>query len=407
MAKTDSQSAQRPGSQTLLFRGVAAVLATLFSIAFVEVGLRLIREPGRFYPHHPNSRSVMFPSEEITPGITGPSYFTVNSYGARGPDPEGQSIRILAIGGSTTACTALNDDETWPALLMQYLNEDAVEDPFWVTNSGIDGKNSHHHLMHAKYWLPQLPEIDYVIIYAGLNDVGMWLYISDWDPNFLADDDNWASRVGESFRLSNFTPANYPWYKRFEIWKTASIVKAAVKTIMVKRERDQGRIVQDDEFQWMQKELKRREEAEKRFVHRAKMETLPAALDSYARNLKEIADLVREAGATPIFMAQAMDHNILTAEELRHRWMGAMDGGKTYIKEEQMHELLEAYNDRMEKVAETDGVLYIDLPELLTDDRDLFYDGHHFNEHGARVTARRIADTFWASILKDGEARKN
>ena len=138
----------------------------------------------------------------------------------------------------------------------------------------------------------------------------MWLYITDWDPNFLDDEDNWASRVGESFRLSNYTPANYPWYKHSEIWKSASIVKAAAKNFMVERERQQGRIVQDNEFQWVQEEQRRRQNAEKKFVHRAKMETLPAALDSYARNLIEIDKFVLGERSARGLRRELRDHGV-------------------------------------------------------------------------------------------------
>ena len=392
-------------ARLLLVGGSVATLAVLLCIALAEIGLRLMRESDRFYPYHPNSTTVMYPSEEITPGVRGPSYFTTNSYGTRGPELAGQPIRILTVGGSTTACTALDDSEAWPALLMQELNGKTPDDRFWVTNSGVDGHNTHHHLMHVKYLLPKLPDIDYVLVYAGLNDVGMWLYVTDWDPHYLDHAEGWASRVGEAFRVSNYTPADYPWYKRSEIWKRASILKARAKTLLLEGQQHRGKIEQDAHFKWMEREKQRRKRAEKKFVHRAKMESLPAALNSYERNVEKIIELVRATGAEPILMAQAMDHLILTEEERRHWWMGAVDGGKTYVKEEQMRELLEAHNDRMKRVADGTGVLYIDLPSLLKSYRELFIDGHHFNEYGARVAAQKIADFLWTTSLKDAVIR--
>jgi lysophospholipase L1-like esterase len=389
----------------LLLGMISAVLAVFVCVALAEVVLRLARDPDRYFPYYPNSRRVFYPSDEITPGVHDPSSFTTNSYGARGPELDGEPIRILTIGGSTTACTVLDDDETWPALLMRELNERAGERLFWVTNSAGDGQNSHHHLMHVKYFLPKLPEIDYVIVYLGLNDVGMWLYVADWDPNFLDDPDHWASRVGEAFRLSNYAPADDPWYKRFELWKRASILKARGITLLSERNGDAGPIVQDENLAWMLREQRRRANAEKRFVHRAKLETLPAALDSYARNLVQIAELIRAAGAEPIFMAQAMDHLLLDEEERKHWWMGAMDGGETYVNEEQMRELIQAFNARLREVAAAQSVLLVDLPTLLQGERGLFMDGHHFNEHGAAVTARRIADFLWPAVMRDAAAR--
>jgi lysophospholipase L1-like esterase len=284
--------------------------------------------------------------------------------------------------------------------------DELADDPdyVWVTNSGIDGKNSHHHLMHAKYLLPLLPHIDYMLVYAGLNDVGMWLYDSDFDPDYLDDPDNWASRVGESFRLSNFTPDSYPWYKHLELWKRASVLKDRFLTDeagQAGEERKQGRIVQDAELKWMEEERERRHERAKILVPRAKMDTLPAALDGYEHCLREIIRYSRENGTVPIFMAQTIQHQFLSEEERERLWMGAMDGGKTYVQESQMLELLQQYNERMRQVAADEGVFFIDLPALLgaEDEDHLFYDGVHFNEKGCRLVARLVAGALWQGPL--------
>jgi len=395
-----------PGRARLLLLGaITASLAVLVCVAAAEVALRLTRDPQRYFPYFPNSSRVFYPAEDITPGIHDPSRFTTNSYGARGPELEGEPIRILTVGGSTTACTVLDDDETWPALLMRDLNERGGRRLFWVTNSGMDGQNTHHHLMHVKYFLPKLPKIDYVIVYAGLNDVGMWLYVTDWDPHYLDDPAHWASRVGEAFRVSNFSPTGTPWYKRLELWKRASILKDRALTLWAQRNGDPGAIVQDENLGWLLREQQRRAKAEKTQVHRAKLETLPGALDSYARNLAQIAELVRAAGAEQIFMAQAIDHVILDEKERQRWWMGAMDGGKTYVKEEQMRDLLLAFNAQMKGVADAQHVVFVDLPALLHDDRGLFFDGVHFNERGAAVTAQRITDFLWPTVMQPAAAR--
>ncbi len=375
-----------------LLLGLFVGVSLLLLFALTEGILRLVR-PDRFYPYHRNSRQLFYPSEQATPGVTGISRFTTNSLGTRGPELDGERVRILTIGGSTTACTVLDDDETWPALLMEYLGRDAGDPSrVWVTNSGVDGQNSHHHIMHAKYLLPRLPAIDYVILYAGLNDVGMWLYSTDFDPHALDDPAYWDHRIGEAFRVSNFTPAAYPWYKHLELWKRASIAKDLLRSRFQKEPPSEGAFVQDAELEWMEEARQQRHERAKEFVHRAKMDTLPAALDSYGANLERIAQLVRTAEAEPIFVAQAIQHQFLDESERRRLWMGAMDGGKTYVKEEQMLELLRAYNQRMREVAERQGVLFIDLPGLLHGHKDLFYDGVHLNEAGARAMARVLAD---------------
>jgi lysophospholipase L1-like esterase len=383
-------------ARRIVLGGFIAAFSALLGVVLVEAGLRLLRDPHRFYPYHRNAVSVFYPSDAITPGVNGVSYFTTNSFGTRGPELAGEPVRILTVGGSTTACTVLDDTETWPARLMEYLNQyQDGEDTFWVTNAGIDGRNSQHHLMHAIYLLPQLPELDYLILYAGLNDVGLWLYQSDFDPDYLERRENWEHRLGEAFRFSSYTPADWPWYKHSEIWKRASILKSAFLSWRVAAMREEGRIVQDAELNWLRSERQRREEAQKQFVHRAKMETLPAALEAYEATLRRIVTASRKAGVEPIFVPQAIQHQFLSEEERRRLWMGAMDGGETYVKEEQMLELLVAFNARMRKVAPEEDVLLIDLPALLAREKGLFYDGVHFNENGARLVGRLLADVLW------------
>src|SRR5688572_21902752 len=166
------------------------------------------------FSYYPNSVAHLYPSEQITPGVSGVTRFSTNSYGTRGRQPTGQErLRILTVGGSTTACTVLDDQETWPAVLERLLDPGG-NNAVWVANSGVDGLLSHHHLMHAKYLLPTLPRIDYVIVYAGLNDMGLWLHRKEFDPDYLRDSDNWSNRVGEAFRWSAYTPADWPIYKR-------------------------------------------------------------------------------------------------------------------------------------------------------------------------------------------------
>jgi lysophospholipase L1-like esterase len=62
-----------------------------------------------------------------------------------------------------------------------------------------------------------------------------------------------------------------------------------------------------------------------------------------------------------------------------------------------MRELVQAYDQRMREVAQRERALFVDLPALLRTERGLFYDGLHFNEHGARVTARVLAEHLWNS----------
>lgn len=395
----------RAGRSRALFALAALLISSLLSTAALEAALRLTRDPQRFYPYHRNSLEVFHPSEAITPGVSGASYFSTNSFGTRGPEPDGERVRILTVGGSTTACTVLDDSEAWPALLMRYLDEDAG-DPraYWVGNSAIDGHNSQHHLMHALYLLPEIPDLDYVLLYAGLNDLGMWLYQEHFDPHYLDDPRHWESRLGEAFRVSRYTPDHWPWYKHLEIWKRASALKSRVRSLWVARARESGRVEQDAELRWIEEQRAKRAEIEKKQVPRAKLDTLPLALDAYAANLSRFIAAARKAGVEPIFVSQAIQTRFARDADLSKLWMGAMDGGTSYLPPEDMAVLLAKWNERMREVASREKVAFIDLPALLEAQTDLYYDGIHFNENGARAAARAIASELEARVFSSSPA---
>ena len=159
-------------SEILLF-----VVSVSITLVFVEIALRIIKDDNRFLPYHTNSTYYNYPSEKISPGVSGVSAFSTNDLGLRGRPIKDEKYKILTIGGSTTSDDILDDKETWSHQLMGFLNSEAGSNEFaWVGSSGIAGKNSEHHIIHAKYLLPVLPRMDWVIIHAGINDVGRWLY---------------------------------------------------------------------------------------------------------------------------------------------------------------------------------------------------------------------------------------
>jgi len=380
----------------ILLGGALVLLTGIACLAILEFGLRLLRSDDRYYPYYPNSTKLSYPTEAVTPGVTGVSRFTANSLGTRGREPNGRErLRILTIGGSTTADTVLDDTEAWAAVLEHNLDE-ALGKPgsAWVANSGIDGLNSHHHLVHAKFLVPRLLPLDYVIVHAGANDLGLWMHHEDFDPHYLEDPDNWNGRIGESFRWSWHTPKHWPLYKRTELWKTLSWLKDRVESA---RKADADEIVQDAQLAWLEERRRKRKERESRLLPQGKMAKLPEALDSYEGMLDRIVLALRDHGVEPVLMQQVAQSIFRNQEERDRLWMGEIDGGDAYVSEDQYPAILAEYNRRMAEVAASRGVLLVELPERIEQDASLFYDGLHFNERGARAVARVLADSLIAA----------
>jgi len=390
--------------RTWMFRLVAIALSCFAATAIVELGLRLTRDPSRVFPYYPGSVGVSYPNEKITPGVSGESYFRANSLGCRGPEYSGQRFGLLTIGGSTTACTQLDDSEAWPQLVMDKVNAQ-LEDQraLWVINSGIDGLNSRHHIMHAAFLLPQLEHIQYATFYCGINDAGNWLFTKEFDPKYLDSQDNWDNTIAESFRLSRHTPASYPWYKRFEIYKRgATLRNALLRHTNIER----GLIVEDDRLNWLEKAQKDRQKGNKSAIPLKKMQTLDIALETYGQNLTRIIELCHKAGVEPIFIAQAVEYLGLTEEQKRRLWVGAVNGGRAYLEERPMQELVDRFNARMAEVARLNHVPFIDLPQRIGLEPGFTYDGCHFNEAGARRVAEIISNFLVTEVLPIEAAAK-
>lgn len=101
--------------------------------------------------------------------------FTTDPFGFRThpQDPfwfQKQKPRIFTLGGSCTFGFGLNDDETWPYLLENLLNEMLRKHPMDVINAGNNGHSSWQSLL--RLYLKVLPwKPQYVIYYEAYNDI--------------------------------------------------------------------------------------------------------------------------------------------------------------------------------------------------------------------------------------------
>ena len=102
---------------------VLFLVASAAALGVSELVLRQIQPPwdGKtYYLWQPGLYRTLRPSADVMPGVTGDAHFIVNSDGFRG-DERGSAgqRRILALGGSTTECLYLDQDEAWPQVLGQ------------------------------------------------------------------------------------------------------------------------------------------------------------------------------------------------------------------------------------------------------------------------------------------------
>lgn len=106
--------------------------------------------------------------------------FSTNGLGLRGGPlwPEGERLRILALGDSTTFGLGVDDGETWPARLEAFLNGRGGDDRYEVVNAGVTGYTVVQGLCAlTERWLALDPAI--IIASFGNNDWETWDGVSD------------------------------------------------------------------------------------------------------------------------------------------------------------------------------------------------------------------------------------
>ncbi len=105
---------------------------------------------------------------------------TRNSLGFRGPNPPsdlGNQLSLVTIGGSTTQCFFLSDDQTWTARLGEDLKRSFS--PVWINNAGLDGHSTHgHQVLLEDFIVPLHPKV--ALFLVGANDVARGT-IAEWD----------------------------------------------------------------------------------------------------------------------------------------------------------------------------------------------------------------------------------
>jgi lysophospholipase L1-like esterase len=112
-------------------------------------------------------------SMEFRPHCIGELHFTpvgTNALGFRGPELRDGPLRILALGDSCTWGWRVGQNESYPAVLQQVLDQQYGDGRYQVINAGVPGYTSYQTLVALQEkGLPLKPDI--VIIAVGFNDL--------------------------------------------------------------------------------------------------------------------------------------------------------------------------------------------------------------------------------------------
>ncbi len=288
-----------------------------------------------------------------------------NSLGFRGPEPPADPddyLTVVAIGGSTTQCFFLSDEQTWTTKLGK--NLDRSFNLVWINNAGLDGHSTRGHLVLLEdFILPLHPKV--AIFLVGANDVAS-NSMGEWNAENVKSGLLFDSPKAFIKSLSAYSEVvalllnGYRSYKAYQAGLTHQQVDPTKPEYLDIPEEEQKVFFQ---------------------VHANE-----AYLKGYYERLTEISELSRRAGIEPVFVTQPLlvgfgKDDVTGLDLARVKTPGPRQTGKMYW------EVVEAYNDVTRRVGKERNTLVIDLAREMPKSSRYFYDFTHYTPEGAQVIA--------------------
>lgn len=371
--------------------GLLALGLLLAALAAEAVSRLALPDPDGYYVYPPGLHQTFEPDPGIMPGISGVSHFVVDAEGLRGDElgPE-HDVRLLAVGGSTTQCLYLDQDEAWPQRVQQLLQERlGPGHRVWVGNAGKAGRRTRDHVLQVRHLLDQIPDVRVVVLLVGANDVMRRLA----DGARYRPVDPLEPAAARRLLPSAFDrhPQDFALLppSRTALWALAG------RGIEVARALGQRQRVEDVRGEVYRLRRRQREEAA---PYLDELPDLGAALGEYQRNLEAIVGLARDHGARSLLMTQPTAyHEALPEEQRRLLWMGWTDApadatGRRYYSVEALARGFSRFNATLLALCERLDVACVDLAAGVPKDTRALYDDMHFNEAGAETVARSLLE---------------
>jgi lysophospholipase L1-like esterase len=381
------------GSRLRRALAISALFAASAVVALflAEAALRvLLPAPEGWFVFPPGLHREFEPREEIMPGVRGVSRFLVNSQGFRGDEPSADhTVRVLAVGGSTTQCLYLDQTEAWPRRAQDLLTERlAARGRVWVGNAGKAGRRLPEYRLQLERILPTHPELDAIVMLVGANDVNRWLNEDDrFEPVDLRRPEVREALLDRAFDVRPRPYALLP-PRRTALF---GLVARAEKAIEVRRH---WQMIEDERGSHYEIWRERRAQAAR---IRERLPELGPALAAYASDLEAVQALARQHAVRVIFMTQPFIYRRDLPDELaRLLWMGWVgerqsDPDQEYYSIGALADAYAAFNGRLREFCGRSGAECLDLEPLLAKDTTSFYDDIHFNESGAEAVARAVS----------------
>jgi GDSL-like Lipase/Acylhydrolase family len=362
---------------SMFYRGIlnlcALLLGILLALGMLEVALRI---------HNPvfqtvkNGKVVLRANYDETrkndkPGVAPQIHIHNNAIGFRGEDPPPNLkdwLSLITVGGSTTRSALQSDGDTWTALLGNALRR--CFNRVWINNAGFDGHTSFAHLQLIRNYIVSLqPKI--VVMLIGANDATSSFFVAGgndmtpWDRETVVGELNFDAGVkGFIKSLSN---------------------RSELVTLSLTLYRSLLARMGGGGYEYV--DWAKLPEVDGPQAVVAASATCPTCGDeaylaaarkhqrAYEDRLRLLLRLLHDAQILPVLMTQptpcgfAKDpttgKNLSRLPECLFRY-----------------QLYEIYNDTLRYVAQSEGVLLIDLSRTMPKDTKYYWDYMHYTDAG-------------------------
>jgi lysophospholipase L1-like esterase len=314
---------------------------------------------------------------------------TRNSLGFRGEDPPHNFLRylsIVTIGGSTTECIALTDEETWTEVLGKLLEQNLEN--VWVNNAGLDGHSTFGHTILMKdYIVPIRPKVAMFLV--GINDA------------YLRSANKYDKEVGYTTRAirtvkdkleilaekSEVVSLILNMYRYHLAQKAGLAVGTRIDFSSLQQENVSMLLDKEVDYRILGTSATSQEKSDQVLADHKEY------LDEYASRLREIIEIARRSGIEPIFVTQpaiygdaiddvtGIDLSTIVLANGNGEWGDGMTGKLKW-------EILELYNQTTREVGKSEGVFVVDLAIEMPKSSRYFYDYVHFTPEGAEKVAK-------------------
>lgn len=331
----------------------------------------------RLREHHPGKNIIIHPDQYYlanTDNLVVQDYpFRIDQNGFILPhnNYDNPDHKIVFIGGSTTECMYVTENNRFPYLTGQII-EEKTNQQINSYNAGVSGNSSIHSLdILLNKIIPKKPDI--VVIMHAMNDYAILAYDHSYWPvgtprsELITINDYFPKMPKETFlwHFKSLFRIIYPnIYQRIHLLKENII-----------HPQDQQQTKPWDEWAGRRHMIKERDFDSMQREFNWALQMLVTACKTY--------DII------PVLMTQANRLKENPDEVILKSMEPMLSAGITY---ETFKEEYDRFNEIVREIAKTNEIPLIDLAKLIPQENKYLYDTFHYNDNGSKFVANIIAE---------------